>query len=192
MDYTYWAQRLRELKHNDQRKEEFILEGQGPYRLSFVIRVMAEEKEAAAEVLDGLFADYQGKLGEPVRWLFREKGEVLVSKYCSQLSEDQIMLAALSVGAEDVEFGEGDVARIICAADKLEQIAELMEFEDVYVYTHRICYQPLALFAIQKRSEIEAVIALMEALVENEAVLDVASDFSLDDIICKNMGYDVY
>ncbi len=192
MDYTYWAQRLRELKHNDQEKSEFILEGRGPYRLSFVIRAMAEEKEIVTEELADLFAVCQGRLGEPVRWLFVEKGEVLVSKYRSQLSEDQIMLAALSVGAEDVEFGEGDVARIICAAGKLEQIAELLEFEDVYVYTQRICYQPQELFALQQREEIEAVIALMEALVENDAVLDVAADFLLDDIICKNMGYDVY
>lgn len=67
------------------------------------------------------------------------------------------MLAALSVGAEDVEFGEGDVVRIICAAGKLEQVAELLEFEDdVHVYAKRLCYQPQAYLTLHGEQEIEA------------------------------------
>lgn len=193
VDHTYWSQRLRELKHNDEGKEELVLEGEGPYRLSFIIRLMTNEPEAAKEELAELFNAYQGRLGTPVRWLYTEKGEILVSKYHSQTTEDQIMLAALSVGAEDVEFGEGDVVRIICAAGKLEQVAELLEFEDdVHVYAKRLCYQPQALFDLHGEQEIELVIALMEALAEREDVLDVAADFELDDLICKKMGYDVY
>ena len=193
MDYTYWAQHLRELKHNDEGRDELILEGEGPYRLSFIIRVMTCEVEAARAEIADLFTAYQGRLGVPVRWLFTEKGEILVSKYHSQTTEDQIMLAALSVGAEDVEFGEGDVVRIICPAGKLEEVAELLEFEDdVHVYEKRLCYQPQALFDLHAEQEIETVIALMEALAEREDVLDVAADFELDDLICKRMGYDVY
>ena len=192
MDYSYWAQRMRELKHNDSGLEELVLEGVGPYRSSFILRVMIEQPEGAKESLADLFAVYQGNLDAPVRWLFIEKGEVLVSKYRSQSTEDQIMLAALSVGAEDVEFGEGDVVRIICPAGKLEQIAELLEFEDVHVYAARLCYQPQALFELHAEKEIEIMIALMDALLEREDVLDVAADFQLDDLICKKMGYDVY
>ena len=192
MDYTYWSSRLRELKQNDQNLPEYVVEGEGPYRLSFVIRLMTAQKEAKVAELADLFTAYQGQLGVPVRWLFAEKGEILVSKYYSQSSEDQIMLAALSVGAEDVEFGDGDVARIVCPASKLSQIAELLEFEDIAVAQKRLCYQPKALFDLHDKQQIELVIALMEALVEREDVLDVAADFELDDLICKKMGYDVY
>lgn len=192
VDYTYWAKRCRELKHNTSRQPEVILEAQGPLGLSFLVRIMLEDAEANTARIEEIFVAYQGHIGRRVRWLFEEKGEILISKYRSKSTEDNIMLAALSLGAEDVEFGEWDVVRILCAAGKLETIAELLEFEDIEVYEKRLCYLPRDYFEVYEQSQIMLVIDLMNALLEQETVLDISADFLLNDVVCKQLGYEVY
>lgn len=192
MDYTYWAELCREQKDNREQLEEILLEGRGPGGISVIIRVKTANQVETAADFALFFEKRQGHLGEKVRWLFREKGEILVSKYYSNQTEDAIMLAALSVGAEDVEFGEGDVVRILCPARKLADIAELLEFEDVPVRTKRLCYQPKELFPFYQVAEIQAIIALMEDLTKRDDVLDVTADFLLDDVVCKKLGFHVY
>lgn len=192
MDYAYWAERLREGRRNAANWPETVWEAQGPLGLSFMVRTMAQAPGADKALLAAVFAAHEGALERPVRWLFEEKGEILISRYHAQTTESDIMLAALSLGAEDVEFGEGDVVRVLCRPGKLAEIAELLAFEDIEPSCYRLCYRPKALFALHEEAQIKQVIALMDELTALEIVLDIAADFQLDDIICKKWGYDVY
>lgn len=191
MDYTYWSALCRENKRPKADEETFFVEAQGPFRLSFIVRGAAADVNAARAAVEAVFAAHQGNAKQKVQWLFQLFGEIYISKYANNISEDNIMLVALSLGALDIEFGVGDVARILTKPEKLEETAAILEMEDMEALSCQLCYQPKDLFEICDDGAVQEVVALMNDLMALEVVMDISANFLLNDLCCKRMGFDV-
>ncbi|WP_068115301.1 YebC/PmpR family DNA-binding transcriptional regulator [Tropicimonas marinistellae] len=86
--------------------EEIRYEGYGPGGVAVIVEAMTDNRNRTASTVRSTFAKHGGNLGETgsVGFMFERKGEITYP--VSAGSEDDIMLAAIEAGAEDVESDE--------------------------------------------------------------------------------------
>ena len=83
--------------------EEVRYEGYGPNGVAIIVEALTDNRNRTASNIRSTFAKRGGNLGETgsVSFMFDRKGEIVYP--ASAGSEDEVMLAALDAGAEDVE-----------------------------------------------------------------------------------------
>ncbi|MDQ2986930.1 MAG: YebC/PmpR family DNA-binding transcriptional regulator [Armatimonadota bacterium] len=90
--------------------EELTYEGYGPGGVAVIIKCLTDNKNRTVPELRHAFSKEGGNLAEngSVAWQFKQQGEIFVDS--AGVGEDELTLAALDAGAEDVESdGEGYV-----------------------------------------------------------------------------------
>ncbi|RLE08620.1 YebC/PmpR family DNA-binding transcriptional regulator, partial [Candidatus Aerophobetes bacterium] len=87
--------------------EEITCEGYGPGGVALLIEAVTDNKKRAISEIRHILTKHGGHLGEVgcVTWLFERKGLMVLNK--DKVDEDEVMEAALEVGADDVK-DEGD------------------------------------------------------------------------------------
>lgn len=83
--------------------EELTYEGYGPGGVAVIVRCLTDNKNRTVPELRLAFGKEGGNLAEngSVAWQFKQQGEILVDR--NGVSEDDLTLAAIDAGAEDVE-----------------------------------------------------------------------------------------
>lgn len=81
---------------------EVVYEGYGPYGTAFLVEAVTDSANRTSNNIKHLFTKHGGNLGAPgsVAWQFQTRGQILVEKNKSDLSE--LELLAIDAGAEDV------------------------------------------------------------------------------------------
>ena len=107
--------------------EQVSYEGYAPHGVAMFVDVLTDNRNRTGAEIRSVFTRAGGSLAEPgaVAWQFERKGVVLLP---GTLDEDDVMLAALEAGAEDVVV-EGDEDEIEEEIDLDEIIAALTEEE---------------------------------------------------------------
>ena len=96
--------------------ESIIYEGYAPGGVAMLVDVLTDNRNRSGSEIRSLFTRNGGSMAEPgaVAWQFERKGIVMVPR---KVEEDDLMLAALEAGAEDI-VDEGDTWRVTHAADR--------------------------------------------------------------------------
>ena len=87
--------------------EEVAYEGYAPHGIALYVEALTDNRNRTGPEIRSIFSKQGGSMAEPgaVAWQFERKGIVVVP---SSVAEDDVMLAALEAGAEDVaDNGEG-------------------------------------------------------------------------------------
>ncbi len=86
--------------------EEMTYEGYAPGGVAIIAEVMTDNRNRTVGELRYLFSKYGGNLAETnaVAWMFSRRGIILVAG--EGVDEDELMMAALEAGAEDVSLEE--------------------------------------------------------------------------------------
>ncbi len=102
--------------------EEVRYEGYGPNGIAIIVEAMTDNRNRTASNIRSTFTKRGGNLGETgsVAFLFERKGQIVYP--ADAASEDEVMLAALDAGAEDVESGE-DGHVFWCADTELNEVS---------------------------------------------------------------------
>lgn len=92
--------------------EEIVYEGYGPAGVAVMVRTLTDNRNRTAGDVRHLFDRFGGNMGTTgcVSFQFQDKGNILIEKD-DELDEEQIMMDALEVGAED--FAEEDEVFVI-------------------------------------------------------------------------------
>ena len=92
--------------------EEIVYEGYGPAGVAVMVRTLTDNRNRTAGDVRHLFDRFGGNMGTTgcVSFQFQEKGNILIEKD-DELDEEQVMMDALEVGAED--FAEEDEVFVI-------------------------------------------------------------------------------
>jgi YebC/PmpR family DNA-binding regulatory protein len=92
--------------------EEMWYEGYGPGGVALYVQILTDNRNRAASDVRSTFTRYNSNLGEPgsVGYLFSQKGLILASG-----SEEEVMLAALEAGAEDVLDNDDGTFEVVTA-----------------------------------------------------------------------------
>lgn len=92
--------------------DEIVYEGYGPSGIAIMVHCLTDNKNRTASNVRSTFTKRGGNLGESgsVSYMFDRKGLlVFETEQYPSLEEDEIMLAALDAGADDVEVTEESV-----------------------------------------------------------------------------------
>lgn len=89
--------------------EEVTYEGYGPGGAAIIVKCLTDNKNRTVPELRHAFGKEGGSLGEngSVSWQFKQQGEITVS--AEGVDEDELTMAALEAGAEDVVSEDGSI-----------------------------------------------------------------------------------
>jgi len=164
---------------------EMTYEAYGPGGVAMMIDILTDNKNRTAAEIRHLLSRSGGNLGETgcVSYLFKRKG--LIAFDASKYGEDDILAAALEVGAEDVAPG-GDSIEVITQPEDFEAVLSALEsagFEHTMAEISMLADAQITLAEDKTRQALK----LIEALDDNDDVqsvatnLDIPEGFQLDE-----------
>ena len=106
--------------------EEIRYEGYGPNGIAVIVEAMTDNRNRTASNVRSTFSKNGGNLGETgsVGFMFERKGEITYDP--SVGDADDVLMAAIEAGAEDVESSE-DGHLIYCADIDLHEVSTALE-----------------------------------------------------------------
>jgi len=156
--------------------EEIWYEGYAPGGVALYVQVLTDNRNRAASDVRSTFSRHGGSLGEPgsVAYLFEKKGYFLVAG-----EEDQVMLAALEAGAEDVR-PSGAQWEVISSPGDMRAVRKALEEAEVVIESGEITYLPLTLLTLNEETA-RKVLRLVDALEDLDDVQTVYGNFDISD-----------
>lgn len=158
--------------------EDIWYEGYAPGGVALYVHVLTDNRNRAASDVRSTFTRHGGNLGEPgsVAYLFSQKGVLLVSG-----DEDEVMLAALEAGAEDVRAADGQF-EVVCAPGDLATVEEAMRAAGLEVESADITQLPSSTVPVDAATA-PKVLRLVEALEDLDDVQEVYANFEIDEAV---------
>ncbi|MBN2113843.1 MAG: YebC/PmpR family DNA-binding transcriptional regulator [Acidimicrobiia bacterium] len=156
--------------------EEVWYEGYAPGGVAVYVQVLTDNRNRAASDVRSTFSRNGGSLGEPgsVAYIFDKKGYLLVAG-----EEEQVMLAALDAGAEDVR-PSGEQWEVITAPSDLMRVRRALEEGGLEVESSEITYLPSTVLPLSEETA-RKVLRLVDLLEELDDVQTVYANFDISD-----------
>ncbi len=158
--------------------EEATYEGYGPGGAALLIETLTDNKNRTVADLRHILAKHNGNLGESgsVAWIFEKKGVITIP--AEGLSEDDIMMAVLEAGAEDMK-SDGEMFEILTAPEDFEQVKKAVEDGGYPIDSAEVTMYPKSTVKLEGKHA-EQMLKLMDALDEHDDVQNVYSNFDID------------
>lgn len=159
--------------------EEAVYEGYGPGGVAVMIEVLTDNKKRTVAEIRHLFDRSGGNLGAngSVAWMFDQRGVVIVDR--DDLGEDDVMMAVLEAGAENMEsMKEG--FEITTAVEDLEKVKAALQESGIPFSHAEITHVPQSTVKVTGKTA-EQVLRLMETLEDHDDVQKVYANFDMDD-----------
>lgn len=156
--------------------EEMYYEGYGPGGVALYVQILTDNRNRASSDVRSTFSRNAGNLGEPgsVSYLFEQKGYLLVEG-----SEDEVMLAALEAGAEDVRESDG-LFEVTCAASDFNGVKRAFEEMGLALDTAEVTQLPVTTVPVDEKTA-PKVLRLIDALEDLDDVQSVYANFDIAD-----------
>jgi len=105
--------------------EEFIMEGYGPGGVAVMLEILTDNRNRTASEVRFAFTKGNGNLGTSgcVSYMFHRKGILLIPTETAD--EDDVMMAALDAGAEDIAEDD-DCWEIQCGSDEFLTVKDAL------------------------------------------------------------------
>lgn len=160
--------------------ETVYYEGYGPGGVALYVECLTDNRNRAANDVRAAFNKNGGSLAEPgaVNYLFTRTGVILVP--AGQASEDDVLLAGLEAGMEDVRL-EGDMFTVICQPSDLQAVRSALEEAGVPVASSESTMLPSVSVPVADEPGAKSVLRLLEALEDCDDVQSVYANFDIPD-----------
>lgn len=159
--------------------DEIMYEGYGPNGVAFLVQTLTDNRNRAVAEVRSIFSKMGGSLGEAgsVAWMFDQRGLILVEPKSGQ-EPDEIELAAIDAGAEDVQVdGDGQV-EVVTAFNDLKQVQDMLAAQDINVISAERTMVPKTTMSLDEKG-MEQVIRLIDRLEELDDVQTVYTNLDL-------------
>ncbi|HHX88116.1 MAG TPA: YebC/PmpR family DNA-binding transcriptional regulator, partial [Firmicutes bacterium] len=158
--------------------ESVQYEGYGPGGVALLMETLTDNRNRTVADIRHLLSRYGGSLGESgcVAWMFERKGFIIINK--QGLDEDELIMAALEAGAEDVEL-EGDSYEVVTAPEKMEPVKSYLQETGMELTSSEVTMLPKSTINITDPEEVERILNLMEALEEHDDIQNVYANFDI-------------
>jgi YebC/PmpR family DNA-binding regulatory protein len=175
----------------DSALEEIRYEGYGPGGVAILIEALTDNRNRTAAELRMALSKRGGNLGETgcVGWMFEQKGVVTV---IGNLSEDDLLEAALTGGAETYELSEtedGELsADVFTTVPNLETLQHTLKTSGYRVTQTELRWIPNNTVDVTEPDQAIALLKTMDALEELDDVQSVTTNFDMaDDLMALSM-----
>jgi YebC/PmpR family DNA-binding regulatory protein len=163
--------------------EPITYEGYAPNGVALLIEVLTDNRNRIGSEVRSVMKKHGGSVAEPgaVAWQFDRKGVVVVAR---SIEEDEIMLAALDAGAEDIA-DDGDSWRVTCAPGDVPGVRAALEAAGVAVESADVTMLPQNTIALDTAEAAKSVLRVVDALDELDDVQDVYANFDIPDSLME-------
>jgi YebC/PmpR family DNA-binding regulatory protein len=165
--------------------EEVRYEGYGPNGVAIIVEALTDNRNRTASNIRSTFAKRGGNLGETgsVSFMFDRKGEIVYP--ASAGSEDEVMLAALDAGAEDVE-SDADGHVIWCADTDLADVSAALEATLGEAASAKLVWRPQTTTELELEAA-QTLVRLIEALEDDDDVQSVTANVEFSDEVMAQL-----
>jgi YebC/PmpR family DNA-binding regulatory protein len=166
--------------------EEITYEGYAPGGVALLMELLTDNKNRTAAEIRLIFTKQGGNMGVvgAVKHLFQRKGQILVAK--DQISEDDLMSLALDAGAEDM-ISHPDAYEILTDFPKFEAVHKALEAKNIKLQSAEITFLPLTPVPVTDEKTAHAVLALIDALEDNDDIQNVYSNEEISDVLMEKI-----
>jgi YebC/PmpR family DNA-binding regulatory protein len=160
--------------------DEIWYEGYAPGGVALYVQILTDNRNRAASDVRAAFTRNGGSLGEPgsVAYLFEQRGYILASG-----DEDEIMLAALEAGADDIRAA-GEEFEVITAPSDLAAVRTALETAGIAMETAEVTQLPSTAIEIDENTA-RQVLRLVVALEDLDDVQNVYGNFDVSDEVLE-------
>lgn len=152
--------------------ETIVYEGYGPCGVAVIVETMTDNRNRTASEVRHYFDKYGGNLGATgcVGWQFDNKGIVVIER--AGADEDDVMLACLDAGADDVEVSE-EVVEVYCDPTSVVDVSGALEAAGYTVVSAESEMVPQTYTKLENEDDIKNMQKLLDMLEDNDDVQNV-------------------
>ncbi|MEM6649008.1 MAG: YebC/PmpR family DNA-binding transcriptional regulator [Pseudomonadota bacterium] len=159
--------------------EEIRYEGRGPEGVGVLVEALTDNRNRTASEVRSTFSKYGGNLGETGSVSFGFDRVGLVEYKAEIGSEDDVMEAAIEVGADDVASSE-DGHSIYCALEDLNDVSNALEQQFGEPESAKPDWRPQLSITLDE-GKAETMLKLFDALDDLDDVQNVYANFELSE-----------
>jgi YebC/PmpR family DNA-binding regulatory protein len=165
--------------------EPITYEGYAPHGVALLIEVLTDNRNRIGSEVRSVMKKAGGSVAEPgaVAWQFDRKGVVMVPR---SVDEDDVMMAALDAGAEDI-VDEGDTWRVTCGPSDVTKVREAIEGAGIPVESADTTMLPQNTIALETADAAKSVLRVIDALDDLDDVQDVYANFDIPDSLLQSL-----
>jgi len=166
--------------------ETITYEGYAQGGVAVMVETLTDNRNRTASEIRSVFTKNGGAMSEAgsVAWMFDRKGLITVDR--SKATEDDVLVAALEAGAEDVR-SIGDVYEIVTTPEQFYKVRQALEAARIPVASSDLTMVPKSTVRVEGK-EAQQVLRLMEALEEHDDVQQAYANFDIPDEILQQVG----
>ncbi|NBN89492.1 MAG: YebC/PmpR family DNA-binding transcriptional regulator [Actinobacteria bacterium] len=159
--------------------ESITYEGYAPGGVALLIDVLTDNRNRTSGDVRAIFSKYGGAMAEPgaVGWQFSRRGVIIVD---GRAGEDDVMVAAIEAGADDV-VREGDDWKVTTEPSVVFDVKAAVESAGLVVLSAESTMVSSNLVPVDDVEDARKVLRIMDALEDNDDVQDVYSNFDMSD-----------
>lgn len=163
---------IKKASTSNENYEEITYEGYGPNGVAVIVEASTDNKNRTAADVRHVFDKAGGNLGTTgcVSYMFNKKGIIIIEKDSTAMEEEELMMLALDVGAEDF-ISEEEIYEITTEPSEFTQVSEKLEEAGLEFLEAEVQMVPTTTVQLDEKG-----IEKMERLIERlEELDDVAS-----------------
>jgi YebC/PmpR family DNA-binding regulatory protein len=168
--------------------EEIVYEGYGPGGVAILVEAATDNRNRTAAEVRALFTKAGGQLAGSgaVAWQFEPRGLISVAR--NGVDADEVALAAIDAGAEDVDTDDEEIIEIYTAPAELEAVRQALDAAGIKAETAEsamIAKQTVDLDSAKARQALR----LVELLEDLDDVQRVTANFEIpEDVYAEVAG----
>jgi YebC/PmpR family DNA-binding regulatory protein len=168
--------------------ETIMYEGYGPNGVAVLIECLTDNRNRAAMEVRTAMSRNNASMADPgsVAYLFDRKGVVIVPR--NDLAEDDVLLAVLDAGAEEVN-DLGDSYEVISEATDLVPVRTALQTAGIDYESADMSFLPSVTVPLDEEGA-RKVFRLIDALEDLDDVQNVYANFDVSDEVMERVGAD--
>jgi YebC/PmpR family DNA-binding regulatory protein len=163
--------------------ESVTYEGYAPNGVAVIAECLTDNRNRTTSEVKNIFTRNGGSLAEPgaVAWQFHRKGMLIVDK-TTGVDEDELMMAALEAGAEDVT-DQGDTFDITTAPTDFTAVRDALGEAGIAMASADLTMIATTAVPLAAEADARKVLRVLDALEEHDDVQNVYANFDIPDEI---------
>jgi YebC/PmpR family DNA-binding regulatory protein len=166
--------------------EQITYEGYGPNGVALLVEVLTDNRNRTGSELKSIFTKFGGSLAEPgaVAWQFTRRGLIMVP---GTVTEDELMLAALDAGADDIIADDG-AWQVLTDPSDLPDVRAALEGAGIAFDSADVTMLAENTVPITEPDKAKTVLGLIDLLDDQDDVQNVYANFDASTEVLEAVG----
>ncbi|PKM66940.1 MAG: YebC/PmpR family DNA-binding transcriptional regulator [Firmicutes bacterium HGW-Firmicutes-2] len=161
----------------DVNYENITYEGYGPGGVAVMVVCLTDNKNRTAANVRHALSKYGGNLGTTgcVSFMFEKKGQIIIEK-SDDIDEDELMMAAIEAGAEDMNTEE-EGYEILIEPEVFNQVHDTLSDLGYKFLSAEVTMMPSTMTELSGDEELKGIEKMLDQLEEDDDVQDVYTNW---------------